>query len=436
MKPPLRVLFPVAIALLVPLVVSDPIAAVVPPQTPEAPRGGVVRVLHFGDSHTGAAAIQSVLRGALQQSSDGGPGYVLPWAQTPAGLHAGRTPGWLRLNAKPIRSEPTPVVGLGGAALEARHTGERAWFELSGSRLRAYFLRQPGGGRVTLSVDGQVVGASLLASGAPEVEVLAWGTSQSHGVHHVEIATTSAGPVRVLGVSLEADSGTAYSPLWINGAQASWLLRLPESVLGGLVRAEAPDAIVLAFGTNEACDGQFEPAAYERELAHLLGLLRGAAPRAALVLVAPPDAGPERVAPAALDAVVEVQRRLARAWDAGFVDVRDAMGGAGSMERWQHAGMAAPDHVHFTSDGYREIGRHVTQATLLALGRATPLASAVAPAAVLPPVWVPGTATPPGSRAPASHNVYLFRTTDGRLIMTDDPSFVAGESGQWVGSHP
>jgi lysophospholipase L1-like esterase len=422
--------------LLVPLVVPGPSGAVVPPQPRDAGRGGVVRVLHFGDSHTGAAAIQAVLRGALQQAGDGGPGYVLPWAQSPASLQAGRTPGWLRLTAKPIRSEATPVVGLGGAALEARHAGERAWFSTSGSRLRAYFLRQPGGGRVTLRVDGEVVGSSVLASAAPGVEVLAWGTTLARRPHRVEIATASAGPVRVLGVSLEGDTGTAYSPLWINGAQATWLLRLPESVLAGLVRAEAPDAIVLAFGTNEACDGLFDAAAYEHELGRLLGVLRGAAPQAALVLAAPPDAGPERVPPAALAAVVEAQRRLARAWSAGFVDVREAMGGAGSMERWQHAGLAAADHVHFTSDGYREIGRHVTQATLLALGRAAPLLTTVAPAAVLPPVWLPGTATPPGSRAPASHSVYLFRTTDGRLIMTDDPSFVAGESGQWVGSHP
>ena len=132
MKTPIRVLGPAVIALLVPA----PTGAAAPTPTTIGAHAAVVRVLHFGDSHTGAAAIQAMVRGALQQSGAGGPGYLLPWAQAPASLRAGKTAGWLRLSAKPLRTEPTPVVGLGGAALEARHAGERAWFEIAGTRLK------------------------------------------------------------------------------------------------------------------------------------------------------------------------------------------------------------------------------------------------------------------------------------------------------------
>jgi lysophospholipase L1-like esterase len=281
------------------------------------------------------------------------------------------------------------------------------------------------------------VGSADLDGPEPETRTLSWGTSARARVQRVEILTLTSGAVRVLGASLENAFGASYSPLWVNGAQAAWLLRLPTPVLEGLVRAETPDVVVLAFGTNEACSDAFDPVTYQQGLQRLLVTLREAAPCATFVLVGPPDAGETKARPEDLAAVVDVQRGLARAWDAAFVDLRGVMGGAGSIHRWLETGLARKDEVHFTSHGYRRLADAVIGPVLDGLGAIdgappTSVASALPP----PPArhrrsWASGT-----PRAVQGSSLFLFRTTEGRFIMTDDPSRIAGETGEWVGPQP
>jgi lysophospholipase L1-like esterase len=387
-----------------------------------APSG--LRVLHFGDSHAGASALHTLMRADLGLD---GPGWIFPWAAgAPGDVRAGRSSGWQRLGLKPGARDDASAAGLTGLALETRRAGATAWVEAAFSRARVYLLQQPGGGAARLRVDGRVVARVGLDAPEPDARVLTWDAPGAAISRRIEIVSEGGGAVRVLGLALEGPSGQTYSPLWINGAQASWLLRQPEAVVASLVRGEAPALLILAFGTNEACDDSFDAALYEAGLQRVVARLRSAAPRAALLLVAPPDAGASKADPRALDAVIEVQRRLAQAWGAGFVDLRAVMGGAGTIARWQQAGLARPDEIHFTPEGYRELGRHVLAAAQAQLGR-----EAAAPAARL------AAAPPrPAPAARSSQGIFLFRTRDGRFIMTDDPSRVAGESGEWVGAQP
>jgi lysophospholipase L1-like esterase len=398
----------------------------------------VVRVLHFGDSHTGSQEMQATLRETLRaRSGEGGPGFVFPWTVGPRPVEAGRSSGWRHIALLTSHTEEAPIVGLRGVALEATRNGERAWLETDATQIRVHFLRQPGGGLVALRVGGNVVGSADLDGPEPETRTLSWGTSGRARTKQVEIVTLSAGAVRILGVSLEHAFGAVYSPLWVNGAQAAWLLRLPTPVLAGLVRAESPDVLVLAFGTNEACSDAFDPVTYQQELQRLLVILREAAPCATFVLVGPPDAGETKARPENLAAVVEVQRGLARAWDAAFVDLRGVMGGAGSIHHWIETGLARKDEVHFTTHGYRRLAEAVVAPVLDGLGLIGGLPpTAMAGALPAPPArrrhsWA--SATP---RAAQGSGLFLFKTTEGRFIMTDDPSRIAGQTGEWVGPQP
>jgi lysophospholipase L1-like esterase len=398
-----------------------------------------LRVLHIGDSHTGSDVQRQLLRATLEaRYGAGGSGIVFPWLSR-GGLRAGASTGWRRYEMAANRLAPAPVVGLRGVALEADRAGERAWFEATFSRIRLHLLTQPGGGKAALRIDGLDVGSIDLESPSEGVRLLRWGASGSPTRHVVEISTQTAGRVRLLGATLEGGAGASYSPLWLNGAQAGWLLRLPEAVLTGLLQAESPDAIVLAFGTNEACDRTFDPAVYEESLSRLLMLVRTAAPRAAVLLVAPPDAASARVDARNLALITEVQRRLADSFGAGFVDLQAEMGGPGSIRSWMQNGLARRDAVHFTSEGYSRLGQSVAARLLASLG---------APAASLGLAYGAPRALQPERRAVArasvasrasggsSSGIYLFRTTDGLFIMTDDPSRIAGRAGEWVGPAP
>ena len=48
--------------------------------------------------------------------------------------------------------------------------------------------------------------------------------------------------------------------------------------------------------------------------------------------------------------------RLAVSYDAALWDVFDIMGGLGSIESWEAAGLARGDRVHFTGQGYDLLG--------------------------------------------------------------------------------
>jgi hypothetical protein len=57
-----------------------------------------------------------------------------------------------------------------------------------------------------------------------------------------------------------------------------------------------------------------------------------------------------------LDRIVTAQREAALANRCAFWDMREKMGGKGSMPEWVIAGLAQYDHVHFTGPGYRRLG--------------------------------------------------------------------------------
>jgi len=367
--------------------------------TPRA-RWGALRVLHFGDSHTGSDPLQAVLRqGLADRFGDGGSGLGLPWGgRRRDGL--GATSGWRRLT---VTGKSTDVlVGLGGAALESTRRGERAWLHQPCGRLRLYLLRQPGGGTLRLTVDGRLLGDHNLNGAYPEVVVVDRNLGAASQARRVELQTLSDGKCRILGVALEGFRGAAYSPLSVNGAQASWLLRMPETLFLAQMAPEAPDLIILAFGTNEAIGHDFDPGGYDRALRQVLERCRRAAPQAALLLVAPPDAAFRNGRPGALDQVAAIQRAQAAAFGAGFVDLRQAMG-AGAIRSWLASGLAQNDLVHFTPQGYFRHAHVILTAALRCL-EAVPRVPGIAPLA-----------------APQGSPIYKSYGPDGTVILSSFP---------------
>lgn len=349
------------------------------------------RVLHFGDSHLSAPVASGAYREALRQRfGTGGPGFGLPWARPLPGLRASASGGWIRT--------PRREAGLSGAALETRVAG--AWLRAEGvfRMARLHLLRRPGGGRARITLDGQPLRDMDLSGDASDLALVEVSAATS-GPHRLELHALG-GAVRVLGAAFEAEGGAQHSVVAFNGAEVGWLAALPEALLRAEVAAEKPDAVILAFGTNEGLGGSFQPEAYRRGLARVLTNLRQAAPSATLVLVGPPDGRARRGG--ALDTVVATQRDLAQKLGAHFVDQRQAMGGAGAIDRWRGEGLAAADRVHLTAPGYQRLSRVVLSDLLPRLGPVD--ATALVP--VLPP----------------SRPVLIFRRPDGTLLITDDPA--------------
>ena len=127
------------------------------------------------------------------------------------------------------------------------------------------------------------------------------------------------------------------------------------------LRHRAPDLVIYAYGTNEA--GDATPAAiFERKLVDVLGRTSRAVPSASCLLLGPADRAMNvekgwTTMPKLLE-VIASERKVAEAAGCAFYDQLQSMGGPGTMAAW--AEEARPrgrrDRVHFTRDGYAELG--------------------------------------------------------------------------------
>jgi hypothetical protein len=92
----------------------------------------------------------------------------------------------------------------------------------------------------------------------------------------------------------------------------------------------------------------------------LLGRLRHMAPEAAILVIGPPDGylrshGRLHTMPE-MDGIIAAQQNACRENRCAFWDLREHMGGIGSMRDWELAGLAQRDYIHFNPTGYRNIG--------------------------------------------------------------------------------
>lgn len=409
--------------------------------------GARLKVLHLGDSHVGAEPYSSTLKellGAIA-GGDGGPGLFfpgLPFNGTRSrGVELRLSPGWLRsYGSAPL---PPGETGLCGGFVEARRTGESLRVDGSFAALELFLLRQPGGGALRVRVDGRIAGGVDLDGRSPELAVFRWSGAAAS---RVEVETAGAGPARILGISLtNGKPGLVYSPAGVVGAQANVLLRCREELFVRQLEADPPDVVILGFGTNEAREVAFDSVAYEATLETVIRRIRRAAPSAMVLLTAPPDqekttAGGSRPV-AALARVTESQRNVARRTGSAFFDLREAMGGAGSVRRWINStpSLAQPDHVHFTTAGYERLARFIAgelartfEAERQRVAAAPGLRQAVLAARpVVLPVEVPGSARlarsgsrdgadrASAARAGSSGPLHSYRDASGRLVVTN-----------------
>jgi lysophospholipase L1-like esterase len=337
--------------------------------------GAITRITHYGDSPITNDGITGTARRLLQERfGDAGHGFILvdrPWAwyghQAVTFSSSGSWGDDSLMN--PMTKDG--CFGLGGVTFHAT-AGRSARFAPAEngdtgknlSRLDVYYLQQPGGGDFSVSVNGSnpqtaSTNSDAVRSGFYQVK------AANAGANAFELKTLS-GNVRMFGAVLENDGpGVVYDSLGVNGAYAGLLARVmnPQHWAEQLQHRD-PNLVILNYGTNEseyASDDQL--ARYEKELREVIVRVRAALPGVSILLVSPMDRG--RHAPGggvttleSIPKIVEMQHRVARESNCGFLNMLAAMGGEGTMARW-HTGknhLVGGDLTHPTADGAQAVG--------------------------------------------------------------------------------
>ena len=355
-----------------------------------------VTILQLGDSHTAADFFTGRVRERLQQVyGSGGMAYLVPGKPNigvrSALFDSDASEGWSYEALQ--RSDERRRFYLSGFNAVARHAGAllsmRARGGLPYDRLQVAFLKQPGGGRAEVLVDGQPSGQINLDGAADQRATFDVQPSETggRGFHDVSVRALDDAPVTVTGVEVARDGdGVSYVSLGFPGATVQVLQKLETENLADEFKRMAPDIVVLAFGTNEGFNDALDVATYSEQYEQIVRRLQALWPGLRIVMIGPPDGarplgachgagvgqscgsstpqpavaeggGPCRFpTPPKLAQVREAQRRLAERLGADFWDWSSVMPSPCGAQVWAAASppLMAHDYVHMTVEGYKQ----------------------------------------------------------------------------------
>lgn len=321
---------------------------------------GTVRVLQFGDSHTAADIFTGEARRVFQQQfGDGGIGFSYaghPFAgYRILGSERGQSRGWKTQGNKFLQLGDGQT-GMGGIRISTERADEWVTLDTTCSSLELDYLQQPGGGALRFTDNG---GEPMeIATDAGDTGPGTFSYTCTPGDHHFEVTTEQNAPVTLLGwVALQP--GVTWESIGINGAEAPLILKWDQALFSRYLKDTSPALIVLAYGTNEAGGSSWDEESYQQAFASIIDTLHEYVPESSILVVGPPDRsmGRRRVwhPYPGTEKIIQAQRAVCRVHDCAYWDLRERMGGLGSMQDWVYAGWGQADHTHFTGDGYRAL---------------------------------------------------------------------------------
>ncbi|MEO5925840.1 MAG: GDSL-type esterase/lipase family protein [Bryobacteraceae bacterium] len=330
-------------------------------------RGGMVRVIHYGDSPTTADLITADVRGMLQkQFGDAGAGYVLiarPWAWYNHRGMAMSSENWgIDVAGRPEFKDG--MFGLGGGRFRGAPGSVANWTVKSGQAHSAEvaYQAQPGGGSFAFEADGRELGVIDTASDQARSGFATFELPPRASQMRVRV---TQGAVQLYGVEFRKDRvGVLYSSLGVNGASVTMLSRaFNKAQLTGQLAHYRPDLVVLAYGTNESGFPGFVDTTWVGEMDIAVKRVRAALPEASILLMSPMDRGELKSDGTigtieALPRLVTKEKQLAADLGVGFFNTFEAMGGKGTMAKWYAAQprLVGADYIHPLPAGAKIVG--------------------------------------------------------------------------------
>lgn len=323
---------------------------------------GDVRILHVGGSHVQGGTWTDRLRQrflSLRYGIDGGRGLVFPYAcagtNTPVSYTTSYTGSWDGCTCV----KPDRVLGLTGAAATARDTSARFVIDLLPRGPRVLQQRYVFN-RVDILGEGDMEPVLLLSTRDTLRGVTA------AGITHFDLPwyrdwiqvgfRGPAGRYTVKGVYLDRNNtGFTLCEAGINGASTlSWLNC--DDWEADLTRV-CPDLVIFSIGINDIQGTEFDVDRFKSRYRQLIKAVRRVNPHCAILMGGINDSARRRGAVNPYTAEAErAFEELAAECKGVFWDMYQVMGGEGSIARWQEAGLAQTDGVHFTADGYKLLG--------------------------------------------------------------------------------
>ncbi len=340
--------------------------------------GALTRIAHFGDSIIVSDYVSGTLRRKLQASfGDGGHGFVLMANAWPAYFHNDvsryATAGF---NVSRIVGPYAPdgLYGLGGVSFNAPPnvlarigTAESGDYGGKVSSFTLYYLEQPDGGTLTLTVDDRP--PTELSTAGPQIASKTHRVQVDDGPHQLTVQTRR-GTSRLFGVVLERDTpGVVLDALGVQGARIRFMDKQDDQHWADQLKLRGPQLLIYQFGANESADGfLYAMTDYHRTMREVLEQGKRALPASSCLVIGAMDRAAkvddEIVSLRVMPALLANQKQAALDAGCAFFDTYTAMGGARSMPRWVKKGLGQSDLTHPTSIGADIIGTWIYRALM------------------------------------------------------------------------
>jgi lysophospholipase L1-like esterase len=345
--------------------------------------GAVTRIAHFGDSIIVSDYVSGTLRRKLQEKfGDAGHGFVLMANAWPAYFHNDvnryATAGFnVSRIVGPYAADG--FYGLGGVSfstppnvLSRVGTMEKGDYGRKVSSFTLYYLEQPEGGSLELSVDGAP--AQELSTAGPTIASKTHTVEVADGEHQLSVQT-KRGTSRLFGIVLERQGpGVVLDALGVQGARIRFMDKQDDRHWADQLQLRKPDLVVYQFGANESTDGfLYSMQDYHRTMREVLEQGKRALPGSSCLVIGAMDraakVGDEIVSLRVMPDLLANQKKAALDAGCAFFDTWTAMGGARSMPRWVRKGLGQADLTHPTAVGAEIIGTWIYRALLQSYGK-------------------------------------------------------------------
>ena len=313
-----------------------------------------VRVLHYGDSQIEEDRMSQQIREALQNRYGGSGAGLLPLAQT---IPSRTVRQELRMNGKTVLPAQGP------------------------RRYLVYSFKRDQRADGLYGVMGQVAEMNdSLVSGSESITAICtpldkgpkyttWRVFADSSIHYTTSGdtVTLSGKGKVYGLSQESETGVIVDNIPMRGCLGTVFTKMDSAQLTTFYREQNVRLIILQFGGN-AIPSNKNPGTIQAIVSGLrdqVRYLQACAPQASILFIGPSDMltqtdGEWQTYPM-VPYMDRLLRKMALQENIAYFSLYRWMGGAGSMMRWQEAGLAGADGIHFYRSGARKAGNAVAE---------------------------------------------------------------------------
>jgi lysophospholipase L1-like esterase len=332
--------------------------------------GAVTRVAHWGDSVLGNDGITAAIRTQLQaRFGDSGHGFHTLAQFNPSYIQKG-----VRVRYKGDWSfcyiinacKSDGRYGYGGTTVWSAGGGETVFLTANEgaagrklSHFELWYAAEPKGGKLRVLVDKTT--EHVVETAADTQEDRVFSLDVPDGEHEISVRAVGGGRARAYGVVLERNKpGVVWDGMgWIGSFASRFNNQDPEHLKQQLALRKV-DLLAFMFGGNDLLG--FSPKRFRENFDGMLAHARAAAPDVPCVVFSIVDHGERKgggiVTAAGVEEMVSIQREVALERGCAFFDTWTAMGGKGSMGRWNRSDprLGSGDLAHLTHHGHKVIG--------------------------------------------------------------------------------